>query len=441
MGLESLSKGLLDYIEENEETDIEDMVSEDIADLLDVTVKHNLLSPTAGSLYSTLLNGFYIIPDFQRKFVWSQQQVAFLGLSIIKAIPIPTLYTYIEGRKEVLIDGQQRMISLFLYFNDLYVLSDFDSKTIDYKAIDALSTEYTTYKKPLDELNAASEKRELTPDEKKQVKELKKKCDAINRRLQEEYSVKKVTYEIKKGSDKVDITFSHFDEDDQEYLKQRTLYLTKIDCGLKNPQTLYMTIFGLLNRAGKLLSPQEIRNGIYWRSPLYQCLADFNALNTRWREIYGQPSKVSKDMELLLKMLALENYSEINKDGIVQLPDRLIQKPEDLEFTFNWSNIMGRFSESTQKADPKDYISKLDRFFNRIVNYIPGKKCNPAVLECLFVITTKLWDDETRTIDYSWLCSIGSGEEKTIEFPKVESNKTSVNERLKRTTTIVKELR
>ena len=123
MIIDSLGKGLLDFSSIADDEDGKEflsMDSEDVGSLLDSEVKHQFVSPTSGSLYSSLVNEFYFIPDFQRKFVWSKKQVAYFGLSIIKGIPIPQLYTYVSNRQEVLIDGQQRITALFLYFNDLY---------------------------------------------------------------------------------------------------------------------------------------------------------------------------------------------------------------------------------------------------------------------------------------------------------------------------------
>ena len=69
---------------------------------------------------------------------------------------------------------------------------------------------------------------------------------------------------------------------------------------------------------------------------------------------------------------------------------------------------------------------------------IQKKKINPAVLEAFFVVTTKLKINlATDKITYKYLCKIG--EEKEIPFPKVLSNKDSVNERLKITTKYVRE--
>lgn len=423
MELNTLGKGLLEsFGDEYDDNNVgEELDVTDLAKLLDTEVKHQFATPTVGTLYTTLVEGFYEIPDFQRKFVWNKKQVALLALSIIKGIPIPPLYTYKKGRQEVLIDGQQRSMSIFLYFNDLFVVNK-KSPQKYLREIDALCREYDTKKSILSE-----------SDDSDDVAKATMRMKEIEGELVAKYGVQKTTYTIPIGEDQIDITFSRFDIKDQRYLKQREMYVTRMDCGTGNVRKLYVTIFALLNTAGKQLGAQEIRNGLFIDSTLYKEIAIYNSEDQKWRDIFGDTSIHSKDMEMLIKMLALEYFTEVNEEGVVTIK-------EDRGFTFNWSNLIVRFSEITEKGDPSEYIQKLKVFFDNIdVDKESKVKCNPAVLEAFFVVTTKLnYNMSDKKLSYANLCKIGEG--KTIEFPKVLSNLESVNERLKRTTELVKEL-
>lgn len=423
MELNTLGKGLLEsFGDEYDDNNVgEEVDVTDLAKLLDTEVKHQFATPTVGTLYTTLVEGFYEIPDFQRKFVWNKKQVALLALSIIKGIPIPPLYTYKKGRQEVLIDGQQRSMSIFLYFNDLFVVNK-KSPQKYLKEIDALCREYDTKKSILSE-----------SDDSNDVAKATMRMKEIEGELVAKYGVQKTTYTIPIGDDQIDITFSRFDIKDQRYLKQREMYVTRMDCGTGNVRKLYVTIFALLNTAGKQLGAQEIRNGLFIDSTLYKEIAIYNSEDGKWRDIFGDTSIHSKDMEMLIKMLALEYFTEVNEEGVVTIK-------EDRGFTFNWSNLMVRFSEITEKGDPSEYIQKLKKFFDNIdVDKESKVKCNPAVLEAFFVVTTKLnYNISDKKLSYADLCKIGEGKE--IEFPKVLSNLESVNERLKRTTELVKGL-
>ncbi|WP_026654578.1 DUF262 domain-containing protein [Butyrivibrio sp. AE3003] len=417
MELNTLGNGLLEGFDIIDDSTDDELT--DVGNLLNTVVRHQLVSPTAGALYSTLIEGFFEIPDFQRKFVWNKKQVALLGFSIIKGIPIPSLYTYKKDRLEVLIDGQQRLISLFLYFNDLFVINK-RSPQKHFKEIDGLCREYEKNTEVIEN----SDDESLKADAEQKNKEIEKRLNQLG--------VQKTTYTIKKGNDDVDITFSKFDPKDQLYLKQREMYITKIECGKENNRKLYTTIFALFNTAGKQLGAQEVRNGLFIDSTLYKAVATYNVDNANWRKIFGEESIHSKDMEMLIKMLALEYFTEINEEGNVCIT-------ENRDFTFNWSNLIVRFSELTENAEPVIYIEKLKAFMDNIEveGEIQKKKINPAVLEAFFVVTTKLKINlATDKITYKYLCNIG--EEKEIPFPKVLSNKDSVNERLKITTEYVR---
>ena len=48
--------------------------------------------------FKTLVDGFdealYVIPKYQRKYIWSQEQVENLAISLIRGLPIPPIYVY-----------------------------------------------------------------------------------------------------------------------------------------------------------------------------------------------------------------------------------------------------------------------------------------------------------------------------------------------------------
>lgn len=67
-------------------------------------------------------------------------------------------------------------------------------------------------------------------------------------------------------------------------------------------------IFERLNSGGTVLQPQEIRVALY-RGPFAQLLNELNQ-TAAWRELYGNRSKRLKDMELVLRFLALFFYSD-----------------------------------------------------------------------------------------------------------------------------------
>ena len=76
--------------------------------------------------FKTLVDGFdealYVIPKYQRKYIWSQEQVENLAISLIRGLPIPPIYVYKNKYNQMeILDGQQRMLSLLLYYKGKYI--------------------------------------------------------------------------------------------------------------------------------------------------------------------------------------------------------------------------------------------------------------------------------------------------------------------------------
>jgi len=68
-----------------------------------------------------------------------------------------------------------------------------------------------------------------------------------------------------------------------------------------NSSILY--VFERLNTGGLRLSSQEIRSCIY-HGPFDDLLEELNE-NVAWREVFGRPNKRKKDLELILRFIAL----------------------------------------------------------------------------------------------------------------------------------------
>ena len=62
------------------------------------------------------------IPDFHRQFVWKQVKSSKLIESFLIGLPVPSifLYTERETQKFLVIDGQQRLRSVFYFFEGFF---------------------------------------------------------------------------------------------------------------------------------------------------------------------------------------------------------------------------------------------------------------------------------------------------------------------------------
>lgn len=58
-----------------------------------------------------------VIPSFQRRFVWKQSQSSKLIESFLLDLPVPPIFLYEESKGTLMvIDGQQRLKSIFFFF-------------------------------------------------------------------------------------------------------------------------------------------------------------------------------------------------------------------------------------------------------------------------------------------------------------------------------------
>lgn len=79
--------------------------------------------PNISVLYNKFLKGDLILePEFQRLYVWDNKKASRLVESVLLNIPIPVIYVAEdEQRRWIMIDGQQRLVSLFRLFGPLKI--------------------------------------------------------------------------------------------------------------------------------------------------------------------------------------------------------------------------------------------------------------------------------------------------------------------------------
>jgi hypothetical protein len=75
-------------------------------------------NPTVQTLYDNFKEGDLILaPEFQRRYVWDKKKASALIESLILNIPLPLIFTAETSDKEEVIDGQQRLTSIFSFID------------------------------------------------------------------------------------------------------------------------------------------------------------------------------------------------------------------------------------------------------------------------------------------------------------------------------------
>lgn len=259
----------------------------DVNALLESNINKNNVSMSFETLVSKFNDFHFILPKYQRKYVWSREQIANLALSLIKNIPIPPIYVYFNDKdsKYVILDGQQRVISLFLYFNNLNI-----KRT---KSGNKILVDF------YDLLEGVNEKN-------------KKLIDIIME--SENYLTNTTKYRVEENGQEVDITYGGLKDDAKRLLGSKYIEVVFLDIKSKEKEKVYSNIFKLLNSAGTPLKPQEIRNGVF-QSLFYDELHNLNNCNSIWRNLYGEKHETNRDVELLLRFLAVDYYTELSQEN------------------------------------------------------------------------------------------------------------------------------
>lgn len=203
---------------------------------------------TLKGLYEMFCDGDVTIPDYQRGFVWSIKQSSLLIESFLIGLPVPPIFLYIdEDNKNLVIDGQQRLLSIVYFIKGYFGEEDKTGKRQVFK-LAGLNEKNKYYNK----------------------------------------------------------TFNDLDSKDKRKLENSVLRAINIrQLSPIGESTCVYHIFERLNTGGTPLKSQEIRNCVF-RSDFLNRLKELNT-NIHWRTIIGKKNIVKNqtDVEFLLRVFAL----------------------------------------------------------------------------------------------------------------------------------------
>lgn len=312
----------------------------------------NVTQYKADLSFKTLMDGFnqllYVIPKYQRKYIWTKEQVENLAISLIRGLPIPPIYVYRNKKMQMeILDGQQRILSLFLYYKGKYIKNS---------------------------TNTQVELQRLMDDYRLNRSEI-----SFEELLEDQYPLKDVTYELKYRNDDdnvkaIDIRYDKLPIEVRRAVDFTTISVIeiKVDSDKQKNRILYK-VFENLNSGGTELKNQELRNGVYQCS-FYDMLHDINNTNEKWRQIYGEKHRHSRDVELLLRFAAVEYYFKL-EDGVIKL----------YNYENSYPKLLNDFSDEAihfDKATINMYRERIERFIDRIE---VGDRVPNLLLESLYL--------------------------------------------------------
>lgn len=294
-------------------------------------------------------DNLYIVPKYQRKYYWKREQVVSLVTSLLYRLPIPPIYTCRNSQNQLeILDGQQRVLSLFFYYIG-YSLNNRKNSSVDFS--------------------------ELVTDQK-----------SLKEALLSQYELEELHINLQgpDGKEK-NVDYRTLPEQVKTQVDHTPLTIIEIKINDKNRKTEVLSqILENLNSAGPLLSDQEQRNGIYI-CPFYDMLRDFNQNDRRWRAVWGRGGTKEKDMETLLGMCALKHDVSVKENA------------SDHEFVIERSGIrykdfLDHFSKEAMEFSEREigeYKSSLSDFME-LLQLEEKVAVKPVLLESFYIVHEKM---------------------------------------------------
>lgn len=329
----------------------------------------------------------YKIPKYQRSYVWKKHQIEALVFSLLMDYPIPPIYVYVEPKtkERYILDGQQRVISLYLYFSG-YTLTTID--LIDFNKILPKTKEYMEYLGSLSNEDFDKKNGKHLIDYIKRS-EYKKKLKKANFSIELENSEKNI----------FDLTYKQLSREVAIEINKKTLNIVTVKTideveDKSTSRMEYCEIFNLLNNGGTPLKPQEIRNAIY-ASDFYDMLHNVNE-SEAWKKIVGKEHKHGKHVELLLRFCSMYYYTSLSNDN------KIVFKVDDENKSFyqgtypKFLNMASEVFRKFDKNETKEMENILLEFIDKFT-FDNTKKFPPLMLEGLFLVST--YKKELKVID------------------------------------------
>jgi hypothetical protein len=259
------------FIEVNDDINVDDDSESETVRTQRFTITSYGADLSVFDLIRRLGNDLLIPAPFQRKFVWNQKHASRFVESVLLGLPVPGIFVYLKDKKQLIVDGQQRLITLQRFVGGVW-----DKRT---RKQGNREVEVTIPFKLQDVADAWEGK-----------------------------------------------SFNELDKDDRDSIENYLIHTTifRQDQPKDKDRSIY-EVFERINTGGLRLSAHEIRACVSFGEFVkrLESMAEIQS----WRQIYGNRSPRLKDEELILRFFAfLDNRSKYSRPMRVFLDDYLDSK-------------------------------------------------------------------------------------------------------------------
>ena len=109
------------------ESDVEDESLLEQPDDAKFTITSYGVDYTVDTLISRVKSDAFFVPQFQRRFVWSQRHASRFIESLLMGLPVPGIFLYKEAEtnRNMVVDGQQRLRTLQYFYSGIFLERSF----------------------------------------------------------------------------------------------------------------------------------------------------------------------------------------------------------------------------------------------------------------------------------------------------------------------------
>ena len=339
------------------------------------------------TIFNLIDSGAVEMPVFQRNYIWDKKRASRFIESLILGLPVPQIFLYQKERNKFLvIDGQQRLLSIYYYIKQRFPL-------VEKRA----------------ELRKVFDLNNGIPD-----------SILFNDMYFQDFKLQLFKSENgeKNPLDGLRYNTLGLYKSNFEFMTIRCMAIRQNEP--KEDDSSVFEIFSRLNTGGVNLSNQEIRACLYY-SDFFRILNILNQ-NSIWRNIYGKPEDGKfRDVEIILRSFALlcdgENYSGSMNGFINRFAKKAMNySTSEIEY---FENLFTSFLESCSEISRETFATKKGEF-------------NGALFDSVFVATVDRYYKEKSLVGGKTQPDKINALKKDVEFEEAITHSTSHTKMVKK---------
>lgn len=339
------------------------------------------------TIFNLIDSGAVEMPVFQRNYIWDKKRASRFIESLILGLPVPQIFLYQKERNKFLvIDGQQRLLSIYYYIKQRFPL-------VEKRA----------------ELRKVFDRNNGIPD-----------SVLFNNMYFQDFKLQLSKSENgeKNPLDGLRYNTLGLYKSNFEFMTIRCMAIRQNEP--KEDDSSVFEIFSRLNTGGVNLSNQEIRACLYY-SDFFRILNILNQ-NSVWRNFYGKPEDGKfRDVEILLRSFALlcdgENYSGSMNGFINRFAKKAMNySTSEIEY---FENLFTSFLKSCSEISRETFATKKGEL-------------NGALFDSVFVATVDRYYKEKSLVDGKIQPDKINALKKDVEFEEAITHSTSHTKMVKK---------